>query len=121
MPDFNSMLVPDIDLLEIILRGTLTYLGILVLMRIVVRQASGSLNIADLLLIVLVADAAQNGMSADYTSITNGLVLVATLMFWSVVLDWLGYNMPALGNGYTPRLSSSSRTAVCCGVTCVVS
>ena len=102
MPDFDSMFVPDIAVLETILRGTLTYLGVLVLMRVIVRQATGSLNIADLLLIVLVADAAQNAMSADYNSITNGLVLVATLMFWSVVLDWFGYNVPALGKWLHP-------------------
>lgn len=51
------------------------YLFILALMRIFRREA-GSLSIPDLLVVVLVADAAHNGMSAEYRSITEAVVLV---------------------------------------------
>lgn len=55
---------------------------------------TGTLNINDLLVIVLIADASQNAMSAGYTSVTFGLILVATIIFWSYFLDWLAYHFP---------------------------
>ena len=38
----------------------------------------------DLLVIVLIADAAQNGMAGEYKSITEGVVLCATIVGWSL-------------------------------------
>jgi uncharacterized membrane protein YcaP (DUF421 family) len=87
--DFVALFEPDTPIVEIFLRGTVTYLAIFVLLRVVVKQASGGLNLADVLLIVMIADAAQNGMAGEYTAVTDGLVLVLTLVFWSVTIDWL--------------------------------
>lgn len=49
------------------------------------------MGISDLLVVVLIADASQNAMASEYKSITEGLVLVATIAFWAYFLDWLGY------------------------------
>jgi uncharacterized membrane protein YcaP (DUF421 family) len=54
------------------------------------------LGVADVLVLVLISDAAQNAMANDYTSIPDGLVLVSTIIFWSYALDWLGYRFPSL-------------------------
>ena len=81
-------------ILEIILRGSLVYLVIFVLLRFVLKRVAGTLTIGDLLIIVLIADASQNAMSAGYTSITDGLILVATIIFWTYALDWLAYHFP---------------------------
>lgn len=88
--DWKSVFVPTVSILEIIFRGTVVYLALLALNRFVLKRGSGSLGITDLLLIVLIADAAQSAMASDYKSITEGLVLVVTLFFWSYFLDWLG-------------------------------
>ena len=84
------MFVPSESLPELFLRGSIMYLFILALMRIFRREA-GSLSIADLLVIVLVADAAQNGMSAQYRSVTEAFVLVGTIFLWNYALDWLAF------------------------------
>jgi len=55
------------------------------------RREGGQIGIADVLVVVLVADASQNAMASDYKSITEGIVLVATIAFWDYFLDWLGY------------------------------
>src|SRR5215217_1740789 len=78
---------------ELFLRGSLTYIGILVLLRVFKREA-GSIGITDLLVLLLIADAAANAMADDYKSITDGAVLVITLIFWSYVLDLLSYHFP---------------------------
>lgn len=81
-------------ILELILRGSLVYLVLFLLLRFVLKRVTGTLSIGDLLIIVLIADAAQNAMSAGYTSLTDGFILVATIIFWSYVLDWLAYHFP---------------------------
>jgi uncharacterized membrane protein YcaP (DUF421 family) len=88
--DWRSLFVPSESLPELFLRGSIMYLLILTLMRVFRREA-GSLSIPDLLVVVLVADAAQNGMSAEYRSVTEGIVLVGTIFLWNYALDWLSH------------------------------
>jgi uncharacterized membrane protein YcaP (DUF421 family) len=47
---------------EIVVRGTLMYLGLFVILRFMARRQAGHFGPADLLVIVLIADAAQNGL-----------------------------------------------------------
>jgi uncharacterized membrane protein YcaP (DUF421 family) len=91
--DWHAVLVPTVPLLEIVLRGTFIYLLVFSALRFFRREA-GSLGTADLLVLVLVADAAQNAMASSYTSITEGTVLIATIFFWNYFLDWLGFRFP---------------------------
>lgn len=92
-----EMFVPSVSPLEIVLRGTIMYLAILLLLRVVLRRQSGnSVSTTDILVVVLLSDAAQNGMAGEYRSITEGIVLVAVIIFWSYVLDLLGYRFPWL-------------------------
>ena len=93
--DWNAMLIPKMNLLEIVIRGTIIYWFILLLLRVSRREA-GSLGIGDLLVIVLIADAAQNGMAGNYGSVTEGVVLVITLVFWNHAVDWLGYRFKVM-------------------------
>jgi uncharacterized membrane protein YcaP (DUF421 family) len=88
--DWQSMFVPQESLLEIFIRGSIMYLVMFVLLRIFRRQA-GSIGIADLLVIVVIADAAQNGMAGDSKSVTEAVLLVSTIVFWDFVLDYLGF------------------------------
>ena len=88
--DWHQMFVPTGSLLELVVRGSLMYLLILGGFRIFRRDA-GSLSVSDLLVVVLIADAAQNGMAGEYKSLTEGVVIVATIFAWNYVLDWLAY------------------------------
>lgn len=76
---------------EMILRGTVLYLLLFVSLRLVLKRRFGTFGLSDLLLIVLLADAAQSGMAGQYKSITDGLILIATLIFWNYFLDFLGH------------------------------
>lgn len=88
--DWESMFIPKVALLEIVFRGTLTYLFCFLYIRFF-RRGAGQLGVTDLLLITLISDAAQNSMSGEYNSVTEGVVLVGTLIFWEYALDWLGF------------------------------
>ena len=63
------------------------------MLRLVLRRESGTIGMTNLFVVVLIADAAQNAMANDYRSVPDGLVLVATILFWSHVLG-IGTTMP---------------------------
>jgi uncharacterized membrane protein YcaP (DUF421 family) len=92
--NWHDVFIPDTPLVEIFVRGTIVYLAIFFLLRFVLTRQSGNVGVTDLLVIVLIADAAQNAMASEYKSIPDGLLLVATIVFWSYALDWLAYHFP---------------------------
>lgn len=94
--DFFSVLAPTMPVLEIIARGTITYLLLYALIRIVGRRESAGLGLGDVLVIVLVADAASTGMTGDSQSLGDGFILVGVILFWNVALDALNYWFPAV-------------------------
>ena len=73
---------------ELIARGSIMYVGLMLVMRFVLRRDVGSMSVTDVLFLVLLSDAAQNAMAGEYTSVTDGIVLVGTLIGWNVLLDW---------------------------------
>jgi uncharacterized membrane protein YcaP (DUF421 family) len=91
--NWHEMFVPQYSLVEIFMRGTCIYFLLLVLFRIFKRQA-GSIGLSDLLVVVLIADASQNAMSAEYKSLTEGATLIGTLILWDQFLDWLAFQVP---------------------------
>lgn len=92
--NLTSIFEMTVPVSEVILRGTLIYLGVVILIRIVGQRETGSLSIPDLILIVLISEAVSNGFAADDDSLTTGAVLVLTIVGWSVVLDALAYRFP---------------------------
>jgi uncharacterized membrane protein YcaP (DUF421 family) len=88
--DWHQMFVPTGSIPELVIRGSVMYLLILAGFR-VFRRDAGSLSVSDLLVVVLIADAAQNGMAGEYRSLTEGVVIVATIFAWNYALDWLAY------------------------------
>jgi uncharacterized membrane protein YcaP (DUF421 family) len=101
--DWRGLFIPGTPLLETIVRGSCVYLGLFILMRFVFRREAGAARISMLLLVVLLADAVQNAMADDYSSVTDGLLLVATIMAWDYALDWVASRVPRLGELIHPR------------------
>ena len=91
MDDLAHLFALTVSPLELIVRGSAVYWFLYVLFRFVLRRDVGSMAMADVLLVVLIADASQNAMAGEYTSITDGCVLVATIAFWNYLLDWASY------------------------------
>jgi uncharacterized membrane protein YcaP (DUF421 family) len=87
--DWSSVFLPDAPFLEIIVRGSVMYLALFIMLRIVLKRQAGTLGMTDLLLITLLADASQNAMAGEYKSLPDGVVLVATIIFWNYLFDWL--------------------------------
>src|SRR5687768_4356389 len=94
--DWGEIFGVSVSPLELIIRGTAMYLFLFLLFRVVVRRRVGAIGMADILILVIIADAAQNAMSGEYKSVTEGAILVGTIMFWNVAIDWLNFRVPAL-------------------------
>ena len=87
---------------ELVIRGTAMYLFLFLLFRVVIRRRVGSVGMADILILVIVADASQNAMSGEYKSDTEGAILVGTIIAWNMVIDWLNFHVPALRDWLEP-------------------
>lgn len=89
--DWGEMFGISVSPWELMIRGTAMYLFLFLIFRVVVRRRVGSVGMADILVLVIIADAAQNGMSGEYRSVTEGAILVATIIAWNVLADWATY------------------------------
>jgi uncharacterized membrane protein YcaP (DUF421 family) len=89
--DWVGVFTPQAPFVETFVRGTVLYLGLLVLLRLTPAREAGSVGTPDLLVMVLLADAAQNAMAGPHHAVGDGLTLIATILVWSVALDWAGY------------------------------
>ena len=100
---WHDVFVPDTPLLEIFVRGSIVYLSLFFLLRFILKRQAGAVGISDLLVIVLVADAAQNGMAGDSKSITEALLLIVVIVLWDFFLDWLGFKSAFVGRILEPK------------------
>jgi len=87
---------------ELVLRGTLVYWLLFMIFRFVLRRDVGAVGIADILLLVIVADAAQNAMSGGYDTFSEGAILVLTIIGWTWLLDFLSYRFAIVRRFATP-------------------
>jgi len=96
MPGWQALFQfgPDPHLL--VLRGTAVYWGLFLLFRFLLRRDAGAMGIADILLLVLIADAAQNAMAGGYESVADGALLVLTIALWSWLMDWASWRFKAV-------------------------
>jgi uncharacterized membrane protein YcaP (DUF421 family) len=82
--------------LEFVVRGAIMYLALFLLFRVVIRRRVGAVGMSDILLTVIIADAAQSGLSGESKSVTEALIVVATIFALNYLIDWLNYHVPAL-------------------------
>jgi uncharacterized membrane protein YcaP (DUF421 family) len=78
---------------ELMLRGTLIYWFLFLIFRFVLRRDTGSAGISDILFVVLLGDAAQNGMIGQAMSVGDAMTLIGTLVVWNYLINYLGYHI----------------------------
>ena len=89
--------------LELMARGTLMYWFLFLVFRFALRRDSGGVGIADILFVVVVADASQNALSGSYASVSEGCILVGTLVAWNVAMDWAAVRWQPVRRFLEPR------------------
>lgn len=94
--DWEALWVPSGSLAEIAIRGAVVYLALFVAMRLLPRREVGGVGPADILVVVIIADAVQQAMAGGYRSITEGLLLAAVIFAWATLIDAIDYRFPQL-------------------------
>jgi uncharacterized membrane protein YcaP (DUF421 family) len=100
--DWQSIFLPSVPVLESVIRATIMYLVLFFFLRITLRRVGGTFGLGDILLVALIAAASQNAIAREERSVTDAIISVATITFWSYALDWLGYRFPRFQRIYSP-------------------
>lgn len=101
--DWQQLFGFDKSLPELFIRGTFMYWFLFAMFRFVMRRDVGAIGVADILIIVIIADASQNALSDDYRTLPEGVVVVGTLIFWNYLTNWLSYKSPRFERFAEPR------------------
>jgi len=101
-----------VPMLELMLRGTLVYWLLFLIFRFLLRRDVGAVGIADILLLVIVADAAQNAMAGGYDTFAEGAVLVLTIVGWNWLLDVLSFRFATVRRFSSPGRLTLIRSGV---------
>ena len=94
--DWAALFEMHVSAAELIVRGSLMYWLLFLVFRFVLKRDVGAVGIADILLLVLIADASQNAMAGGYETVAEGLVLVGTLIGWNYLFDWAAFRWKAV-------------------------
>ncbi len=100
--DWGGMFTPTRSVLELVVRATIMYFVIAALLKLVVKRQTGGVGRTDILVIVLIAEIAGPGFTADYVSVVEGAVLVATVLFWSYAIEYLTHRSPTFERFFQP-------------------
>ena len=89
--DWGAVFMFGLSPVELVVRGTLVYWFLFCIFRFFLHRDVGELGIADLLVLVIIADASQNAMGSEYKSIADGFVLIVTIASWSYLFNFLSF------------------------------
>lgn len=91
---------------EIVVRTTAVYLLVLLGMKLLGKKEMGQMNAPDLVMILLLANAVQNAMIGQDSSLIGGLLAAVLLLALNRVLNMITYRSPRLESFFsgTPTL-----------------
>jgi uncharacterized membrane protein YcaP (DUF421 family) len=82
--------------MDIALRGIVLYAFIVFILRVIGRRELSSLSAIDLVLLIVLGDAVQQGLTQDDYSVTGALIVVATIALMTVAASWLNFRFRPL-------------------------
>ncbi len=82
--------------MDIVIRAAVIFVFIWVLMRVIGRRELSTLEPFDLIMLVVIGDLVQQGVTQQDLSVTGALLAAATIGLMTVLLAWLNYRFPRL-------------------------
>jgi uncharacterized membrane protein YcaP (DUF421 family) len=83
------MLIPDIGVLELIVRATVVYLFLFFLLRFIGKKHVGQMSPFDLVVLLIISETVDASLIGDDKSLTGGLISAATLVVLVYVVGYL--------------------------------
>jgi uncharacterized membrane protein YcaP (DUF421 family) len=82
--------------MDIVGRGAVVFVFLFVLMRIIGRRELSTLEPFDLILLIILGDAVQQGLTQDDYSLTGAMLAVGTIAILQVLTSYLNFRFPRL-------------------------
>ena len=82
--------------MDIAIRGVAIFLFIYLLTRVIGRRELSSLQPFDLILLIVLGDSVQQGLTQDDYSVTGAAIAVATIASLQVATSWLSFRFRRL-------------------------
>jgi len=80
--------------MDIVLRATVMFAILFGLLRLMGKRELGQMTPFELVMLVVVGDLIQQGITHNDFSLTGATLAIATFAFWTVVLGWVVYLSP---------------------------
>jgi uncharacterized membrane protein YcaP (DUF421 family) len=100
--NWEDVFLTEIPVTEIVVRATVLYFVVFLIMRGTLRRTAGQLSMLDFIFVLLVANGAADAMTGGATSIMSGVIIVLTIVAWNYVLNSLSFRIPALERLVSP-------------------
>lgn len=82
--------------MDIVLRAALIFLALFLITRVMGRRELGQMEPFDVILLVVIGDLIQQGVTQGDYSVTGALLAVATIVLCTVFVSWSAYRFPLL-------------------------
>ena len=76
---------------ELVIRGSVIFIALFLMIRLIGRRQVGQLTPFDLLLLLIISNAVQNAMVGEDTSLGGGLIVAAVLVAWNWLFGFLSW------------------------------
>lgn len=90
----NEFLIPQISVLEKIVRPLIIYIFLLVAFRLFGKRQLGQLTPFDLIVLLTISNVVQNAMIGDDNSLTGGMIGATTILVANLILAYLTFRHP---------------------------
>jgi uncharacterized membrane protein YcaP (DUF421 family) len=82
--------------MDVVLRATVVFLFIWVLMRLVGRRELSKMEPFDLIILVVIGDLVQQAVTQQDLSVTGAVLAVGTIGLLTVLFSWLSWRFPRM-------------------------
>ncbi|MDX6553791.1 MAG: hypothetical protein QOH74_2279 [Gaiellales bacterium] len=82
--------------MDLVFRTVAIFVFILIVTRLVGRRELSSLEPFDLIVLVVIGDLVQQGVTQDDYSVTGALIVVSTLALLTVLVSYLSFRVPPI-------------------------
>ena len=80
--------------MDLVLRAIFVFFFLIVLTRVIGKRELSSMQPFDLILLIILGDAVQQGLTQDDYSLTGVVLTVGTIAVLQVFVSWLTYRFP---------------------------
>src|SRR4051794_2201524 len=80
--------------MDLVLRAVFVFCFMLLLTRVIGKRELGSLQPFDLILLIVLGDALQQGLTQDDYSLTGAVLVVGTIAVLQITVSWVTFRFP---------------------------